>query len=281
VSTDPAPESAFASSFSGRPPGQLPSALACCALLGRQGTTVDQVPLVGSLTRRSLGTAMVMAKPAPCVRALGDAVDQAMRAPSPRHALSARPRAWLACRVTAVLVTHTIGWARWARARLGRSARAAWSWRCRQRQRPGDARGVARVRVSLRPSGLTWGRLVIDASDHQRSKSATTRAQLDQLHEKARGGDVWGPRLGCLLGGTPALPRPVGFPFAPPAPALRAWDKPAKARQQHEGPPPPRPPPPPPHPSYPTTPERARRLLAPCTAAPPTCPGHWSTADAL
>jgi hypothetical protein len=49
-----------------------------------------------------------------------NAGDEAIRAPRPRHGMSARPRAWLACGVTAVLGTHAIGWARVERASLGR-----------------------------------------------------------------------------------------------------------------------------------------------------------------
>jgi hypothetical protein len=177
----------------------------------------------GLLTRLSLGTAMVMAPPAPLVSACVEAVDQAMREQRSPHGRSAMPRAWLACGVTAVLVTNSRGWARLARARLGTSARAAVSWRCRHRQMPGDARVVARGRVILRPEGLTWGRLVIDESDPQRSQAATTRAHLDTRRDQARGGDGWGQRLVCLLVVTPDLSRPVGLSCAPPAPELSAW----------------------------------------------------------
>src|SRR6516162_4900339 len=62
---------------------------------------------------------MILGKPAPFVSAFIDAVDEAIRAQSPSHGLSAMQRTWLAFCVTAVLVTNSICWARFARASLG------------------------------------------------------------------------------------------------------------------------------------------------------------------
>jgi hypothetical protein len=188
VSADPAPDSAWAPSFVGRPPGQLPSPLVGCPLLGRQVQSVANVSRGWLRTRLSMETALVMVKPAPLVSACVDAVDQAIREHHPRPGMSATPRAWLACWVTAVLGTHAMGWARLHRARLGSSSLAALSWRLRPRKIPWDDRWGARVRVLLRHDGLPCGRLVIDASDHTRSKSAPTLAQLYTLRDQASGG---------------------------------------------------------------------------------------------
>ena len=48
---------------------------------------------------------MLLGQPAPFVRAFVDAVDEAIRAQSPSHGMSAMQRTWLAFCVTAVLVT--------------------------------------------------------------------------------------------------------------------------------------------------------------------------------
>ena len=93
---------------------------------------------------------MVIAQPAPFMSAFIDAVDQAIREHSSSHGLSAMQRAWLAFCVTAVLVTNSICWARFARASLGTSSLAALSWMCRHRKIPWDALLVASVRVILR-----------------------------------------------------------------------------------------------------------------------------------
>jgi hypothetical protein len=112
--------------------------------------------------RNHPGASLLIGKPAPFVRAFVDAVDEAMRAQSPSHGLSTRQRTWLALCVTAVLVTHSICWARLERASLGIYSLAAFSWMLRHRKLPWDDLLVASVRVILRHYGITSGSLVID-----------------------------------------------------------------------------------------------------------------------
>jgi hypothetical protein len=119
---------------------------------------------------------MVIGKPAPFVRAFVDAIDAAMRTPQPQHAMSVTPRTWLAFCITAVLVTHSICWARFERARLGTSALAALSWMFRHSKMPWKYLLVARGRLILRHHGLTSGSLVVDDTDHPRSQSAKALA---------------------------------------------------------------------------------------------------------
>ena len=153
---------------------------------------------------------MVMGTPAPVVRTVVAAVDDAIRAYHPRHTMSATPRAWLACCVTAVLVTNAMGWARVERASLGTSALAAVSWRFRHRKMPWDNLLVASVRVIWPPHGITSGTLVMDDTDNPRSKSAKALADLDTRRDQASGGDRWGQRLVCLFLVTPTIAIPVG-----------------------------------------------------------------------
>ena len=138
---------------------------------------------------------MMLGKPAPCVRAFVEAVDDAMREHHPSHALSATPRAGLACCVTAVLVTNAMGWARLERASLGTYALAALSWMLRPRTMPWAKRLVARGRGLLRHHGITSGTLVIDETDNPRSQSAKPLAYLSKRRDKARGGSLWGHSL--------------------------------------------------------------------------------------
>jgi hypothetical protein len=113
--------------------------------------------------------------------------------------MSATQRAWLAFCVTAVLVTNSIGWARFKRASLGTSSLAALSWMFRHSKMPWDKLLVASVRVILRHHGIASGNLVMDATDHPRSKSAKAIAYLDQLRDQESGGDLWGQSLVFLL----------------------------------------------------------------------------------
>src|SRR5438093_2133714 len=180
-----------------------------------------------------MGTAMVIGKPAPFVSAFVDAVDEAIRAHSPSHGMSAMQRAWLAFCVTAVLVTNSICWARFERASLGTYSLAALSWMFRHSKIPWDELLVASVRVILRHYGLHSGSLVIDDTDNKRSKAAQTLAHLYKLHEKESGGYVWGQRLVFLVLVTPNISIPVGFTVCQPAPHLSARYKKATALNKH------------------------------------------------
>jgi hypothetical protein len=224
---------------------------------------------------------MILGKPAPCVRAFLEAVDAAMRAPPPPHAMSVTPRTWLAFCVTAVLVTNAMCWARCERASLGTSAMAALSWMFRHRKMPWDQLLVARVRGILQPHGLTSGRLVIDDTDNQRSTSAKALAHLSTLREKESGGSLWGHSLVLLVLVTPKISMPVGVVFSQPAPELRAWDKRDKARKKPGGPKQPRPPTPVPNPHDPPKAPLALRWLEPCKAHHPPLRVHWIMAEAL
>src|SRR3989475_5291237 len=194
---------------------------------------------------------MIIGKPAPFVRAFVDAVDEAIRAQSPSHGMSAMQRTWLVFCVTAVLVTTSICWARFERASLGTYSLAALSWMFRYSKIPWDDLLVASVRVILRHYGITSGSLVIDDTDNQRSKSAQTLAHLYKLRDKESGGYIWGQSLVFLVLVTPKISLPVGFAFYQPAPELSAWYRKEKVLQQHGVPKNQRPPKPRPIPSNP------------------------------
>ena len=228
-----------------------------------------------------MGTAMVFGKPAPFVSAFVNAVDEAIRAYTPSHGMSTMQRAWLAFCVTAVLITNSLCWARFARASLGSSSLAALSWMFRHSTMPWDELLVARVRVILRHYGLHAGSLVIDDTDNKRSKSAQTLAHRYKLRDKESGGSVWGQRLVFLVLVTPTISFPVGFAFSQPAPELRAWYKQDKALKQQGVPKKLRPAPPPANPLYPTKQALALSLLAQFKTQHSACKINCLTADAL
>src|SRR5215470_18551133 len=115
------------------------------------------------LSLDSIGTTMVIGKPAPFVSAFVEAIDAAIRAHNPRQGLSSLQRAWLACCLTAILVTNSVCWARFARASLGTYSLAALSWMFRHAKIPWEELLVASVRVVLRSYGITAGTLVANA----------------------------------------------------------------------------------------------------------------------
>ena len=224
---------------------------------------------------------MIMGKPVPFVSAFIAAVDEAIRAQSPHHGLSATQRTWLAFCVTAVLVTNSICWARFERAGLGTYALAALSWMFRHSKIPWDELLVASMRVILRHYGITSGSLVIDDTDNQRSKSAKTLAHLYKLRDKESGGYLWGQSLVFLVLVTPKISIPVGFAFYQPAPELSAWYKKEKALKKQGVAKKQRPSKPAPNPHYPTKQDLALRLLAQFKGQHPDVRVHCITADAL
>jgi hypothetical protein len=232
-------------------------------------------------TPNGLETPMVIGKPAPCVRTFVAAVDDAIREYPPSHTMSAPQRAWLACCVTAVLVTNAIGWARFERASLGTYALAALSWMFRPSKMPWDKLLVASVRVILQHHGSTSGNLVIDDTDTPRSKSAKALAYLYKVRDQERGGYLWGQSLVLLLFVTPKISIPVGVVFSQPAPELSAWYRTDKALKKQGVPTKQRPRKPVPNPQYPTKEQLALRLLETFKAHHPDVRIHAVMADAL
>ena len=224
---------------------------------------------------------MVIGKPAPFVRAFVDAVDAAIRAQQPHHAMSVTQRTWLAFCITAVLVTNSICWARFERASLGTYAMAALSWMVRHSKIPWDQLLGTSVRVILRHHGITSGSLVIDDTDNPRSKSAKTLAYLYKLRDKDSGGYLWGQSLVFLVLVTPKISIPVGVVFSQPAPELSAWYKTDKALKKQGVPPKQRPRKPAPNPQYPTKEQLALRLLETFKTQHPDVRIHAVRADAL
>ena len=224
---------------------------------------------------------MILTKPAPFVSTFIDAVDEAIRQDHPHHAMSAIQRLWLAFCLTAILVTHSICWARFERASLGTYSMAALSWMFRHSKIPWDHLLVASVRVILRHYGLTSGSLVIDDTDNPRSKAAKKLAYLYKLRDKESGGYVWGQSLVLLLLVTPKISIPVGFVFYQPAPELSAWYRQEKTRKKQKAPKAQRLPKPAPNPNYPTKQQLALRLLEEVKANHPDLRFHCITADAL
>lgn len=221
---------------------------------------------------------MILANSAPVVSACIEAVADAIRQANPGAGISARQRTWLAFWGTATRVTPSMGWARFARARLGPSSLAALSWMLRHSPLPWDQRLVASVRVMLRRQGLTSGRLVSAATDNLRSKAATPLAYLYTLRDKESGGDVWGQSLLLLCWGTPNISMPGGVVFSQPDPARSAWYRRENGRQKSKGTQAPWQPKPAPTPHDPPKPQLASGLLADFTIHHPDIRVHGLTA---
>jgi hypothetical protein len=224
---------------------------------------------------------MIIGKPLPFISAFVESVDEAIRQHTLNQGLSALQRTWLAFCLTAVLMTNSICWARFARASLGTYSLAALSWMFRHSKIPWDELLVASERLILRHYGLSCGSLIIDDTDNKRSKAAKTLAHLYKLRDKESGGYVWGQSLVFLVLVTPHITLPVGFAFYQPAPELSAWYKQDKILKKHGVPKKQRRSKPPANPHYPTKQDLALRLLHQFQAHHPAFTVSCITADAL
>jgi hypothetical protein len=224
---------------------------------------------------------MVISKPLPFVTAFVETIDAVIRDQHPGQGLSALQRTWLAFCVTAILVTNSSCWARFERASLGTYSLAALAWMLRHAKIPWEHLLVASVRSILKAYGITGGTWVIDDTDKKRSKAATTLAHLYKLHDKERGGYVWGQSLVFRVLLTSTITLPMGFAFSQPAPELSAWYKQERRLKQQGVNKPQRPPKPSPKPPYPTKQELALRLLQQCKTQPPALRIPCIVAEAL
>jgi hypothetical protein len=92
-------------------------------------------------------------------------------------------------------MTNSIAWARFERASLGTYSLVALSWPLRHAKSLWEHLSVASVWIILETYGIMCGTLVIDDTDTNRSKVATTLAHLYKLHDKESGGYLRGQSL--------------------------------------------------------------------------------------
>ncbi len=89
------------------------------------------------------------------------------------------------------------------------------------------------VGLVLKQYGIAEGVLVVDDSDHKRSKNTKRIFKTHKLKDKSSGGYVNGQTIMLLLLVTPKVTLPVGFEFYQPDPAQKAWrQKDARLKKQ-------------------------------------------------
>jgi hypothetical protein len=139
----------------------------------------------------------------------------------------------------------------------------------------------ASVIVLLTRYRLREGVLVLDDSDHPRSKRTTRIYKTYKLHHKPSGGTVKGQSFVFLLLVTPRVTIPVGVAFYMPDPAVTGWNARDRALRRSGVPVASRPPKPLKNPAYPTKQEIALDLLAEFRGHFPQIRIRCTLADAL
>ena len=221
---------------------------------------------------------MVIGKPAPFVSAFVDAVDAAIRTHQPHHAMSVTQRTWLAFCITAVLVTNSICWARFARASLGTYALAALSWMFRHSKIPGTNSGSQCAGYCGTTASPRAASASMTPTTRARNRPRRSPICINSATKKvvAISGDKASARLG-----DPKISMPVGVVLLSARPECSAWYKTDKVLQKQGVPAKQRPRKPAPNPQYPTKEQLALRLLASFKAQQPDVRIHAVMADAL
>jgi hypothetical protein len=142
--------------------------------------------------------------------------------------LTKSQKAWLGFCLTAMIFTNTINWKAWERWSGGKYSDSALSKMLRWSQIPWNILLLASTKLLLSRYNIHKGVLVIDDSDHQRSKKTTNIAHVHRIKDKKNDGYFRGQNLVFLLLVTERITIPVGFAFYEPDPEVSRW----KAKDQ-------------------------------------------------
>ena len=175
--------------------------------------------------------------------------------------LSQSQRIWLGFCLTAIILTNSVCWKAWERWSGGKYTDSALSWMLRHSSTPWNLLLTASVRLILNQYSIKRGVLVIDDSDHKRSKNTTKIGYVHRIKDKKNDGYYNGQNLVFLILVTDTLTLPVGFAFYEPDSVYKKWEKENKKlkaegiKKKH------RPPKPEKNHKYPTKLEIALKLL--------------------
>lgn len=147
--------------------------------------------------------------------------------------LTKSQKAWLAFCLTAMIFTNTVNWKAWERWSGGKYSDSALSKMLRWSQIPWTLLLLASTKLIISRYNIKGGVLIIDDSDHQRSKNTTNIGYVHRIKDKKHDGYFNGQNLIFLLLVTDKITFPVGFSFYEPDPALKEWkDKDQKLKKQ-------------------------------------------------
>jgi hypothetical protein len=167
---------------------------------------------------------MIVTKEAlPFVAGYIDAVNEGIKKLGNPSGLSRIQCAWLRFVLLAMLLTNSLCWARFERSGLGAYSAKALSWLFVRAKIAWEIILCASVCHIIDKYGIRRGRLVIDDTDNERSKTTTQIAKTHKIKDKRTGGYFNGQNIVFLLLVSKELTIPLSFRFFEPDPALRAW----------------------------------------------------------
>ena len=113
---------------------------------------------------------MWLSEPLPFIEDFIGELDNGLQAHQPNLKLSRIQRGWLGFCLMGIILTNSLCWAKFERISLGQYTVAPLSWMFRHAQLPWTKMLQIGVSLILKQYGITEGILVIDDSDHRRSK---------------------------------------------------------------------------------------------------------------
>jgi hypothetical protein len=132
---------------------------------------------------------------------------------------------WLGFCLTAIILTNSVCWKAWERWSGGKYSDGALSWMFRKSQIPWNKLLTASMRLILKKYNIKHGVLVIDDSDHQRSKNTKKIGYIHRIKDKKNEGYFNGQNLVFLCLVTDLITIPCSFSFYLPDPDYKQWEK--------------------------------------------------------
>jgi len=151
-------------------------------------------------------------------------LDLTLQQHHPNTKLSRIQKSFLSFCLMGILVTNSLCWARFERASLGQYAVSALSWMFRRSSIPWEKLFNVAISIVLQKYKLAHGVLVIDDTDHKRTKKTTRIAHTYKVFDKKTSGYFNGQTIVFLVLVTPKVTIPVGFSFYAPDPVLKEWE---------------------------------------------------------
>lgn len=150
-------------------------------------------------------------------------LDKSLRTMNGR--LTRSQRIWLSFCLTAIILTNSICWKAWERWSGGKYTDSALSWMLRKSPIPWNLLLIASIKLIVRRYGIKQGVLVIDDSDHERSKNTTKIGYVHRIRDKKNDGYYQGQNLVFLILVADTITIPVGFAFYEPDSVYKKWEK--------------------------------------------------------
>ena len=150
-------------------------------------------------------------------------INKSLISNDPRTKLTKCQKVWLGYCLSGILRCNCIDWVKFSKLGLNVYDQAALSYMFRNSPIDWSLLMVESMKLILREYGITEGVLVVDDSDHPRSKSATKLHKLGKIKDKKTGGYVNGQCLVFLVLVSAKVTIPVGFCFYQYDPIHSKW----------------------------------------------------------